>query len=195
MFKKEQIWREILDQCLSKAILTFTQKGLAQKLGVSLSTVHNALSLPRASEAIEVTGRNFRVKDKEKFLLLWASHRILAKDILYQTHVSAPMATIEGLVLPEVIFGAFSAFVKKYKTASADYDAVYIYAEPAILPAIKDRFPLIKGRLNLIVLKADPLLKTYGPITPDAQTFVDLWSLPQWYAKDFLNNLKTKLGL
>lgn len=195
MFKKELIWREILDQCFSKGVLTFTQKELAGRLGVSLSTVYNALSLPRASEAVEVTGRDFRIKDKEKFLLLWASHRRLDKDIVYQTHVQGHPQGIEGLMPPNIVFGAFSAYTKKYKIASADYDAVYVYAEPEVSAEIKSRFPPIKGELNLTVLKADPFLKNYSGITPPVQTFADLWNLPQWYAKDFLNDLRGKLGL
>lgn len=195
MLKKELIWREILHKCFIEGVLVFTQKELARKLQVSLSTVNNALKLPRASEAIEVTGRNFRVKDKEKFLLLWASHRRLNKEKIYETHVAGSVARIEGLVPPGVTYAAFSAYTKKYHNPSADYDTVYIYADPKILPGVKKRFPHQKGRINLVALKADPLLKIYAPLTPDVQTFVDLWNLPQWYAKDFLNDLKEKLGI
>ncbi len=195
MLKKEIIWREILNKCFAEGILRFTQKELASGLKVSLSTVNNALALPRASGAIEVGGRNFRVRDKEKFLLLWASHRRLLKEIIYQTRVDARALDIEGLAPPGIVYGAYSAFVKKYTIAPADYDAVYIYATGAILAELKKRFPAKKGSPNLFVLKADPLLKNYGATTPDVQTFADLWNLPQWYAKDFLKELRVKLGL
>lgn len=195
MQKKELIWREILDKCFEEGVLVFTQKENAQRLKVSLSTVNNALKLPRASGAIEVTGKNFRIKDKEKFLLLWASHRKLGKDIVYQTNVGASASEIEGRMPPGISYGAYSAFVKKYKTAPADYGAVYIYAEKEMLSEIKKRFISQKGTPNLFVLKADPMLKNYGELTPDVQTFVDLWNLPQWYAKDFLNELRKKMRL
>lgn len=195
MLKKELIWREILHKCFEEGILSFTQKELAERLKVSLSTVNNALKLPRATGAIGVTGRNFRIKDKEKFLLLWASHHRLEKDIIYQTHVDSRIQESEGQVPPSVIFGAYSAYAKKYGIPSADYDTVYIYAEANALPEIRRRFPKEKGLANLFVLKADQGLKNYDGVTPNIQTFVDLWNLPQWYAKDFLEDLKKKLGL
>lgn len=184
-----------MNKCFAEGVLVFTQKEIAQRLKVSLSTVNNALRLPRASGAIEVTGKNFRIKDKEKFLLLWASHRRLGKDIVYQTNVKAGVSEIEGRMPPGISFGAYSAFVKKYKTAPADYSAVYIYAAKAMLPEIRKRFTSQKGSPNLFVLKADSLLSNYEGVTPDVLTFVDLWNLPQWYAKDFLSELRKKMKL
>lgn len=195
MLKKELIWREILHGCFEEGILTFTQKELAQRLKVSLSTVNNALQLPRSAGAIEVSGRNFRIKDKEKFLILWASHRRFARQIIYKTRVDRSVFETEGFMPPGVIYGAYSAVAKKYDNPPADYDAVYIYADPDRLLEIKRRFPSRKAAPNLIVLKADPLLKNYGELTPDVQTFADLWNLPQWYAKDFLNELRKKMKL
>lgn len=174
-------------------MLVFTQKDLAGKLRVSLSTVNNALKLPRSAGAIEVGGRNFRIRDKEKFLLLWASHRRVGSDVIYQTKVFGTVPEIEGLVPPGVIFGAFSAVIKKYQIAPADYNAVYLYADPKILPELKKRFPLQKGSPNLVVLKADAWLKNFGEVTPSVQTFVDLWNMPQWYAKDFLQEVRRRL--
>lgn len=193
MTKKEIIWREILFQAMENKKTEFTQKELAQKYGFSLSTVFNALNFPRNSDIIEVKGRGFNVQDVEKFLYLWATFRKLKKEIIYQTNVSKSVQTIEGEMPPGAIFGAFSAFVKKYKEAPADYDKVYIYIEQNDLKDLKARFPSKKGYPNLIVSAADPWLKTFGKITPDAQTFVDLWNLPEWYAKDFLNTLKEKI--
>jgi len=193
MNKKEITWREILFQAIENKKIKFTQKELAQKYGFSLSTVFNALRTPRASGAIETTGRGFKVRDIEKFLYLWATFRNLNKDIIYQTNVSKTVQEIEGEMPPEIIFGAFSAFLKKHKEAPADYDKVYVYLEKQNLDEIKNRFPPKKGYPNLIVLSADPWLKNFGKLTPDCQTFVDLWNLPEWYAKDFLNTLKEKI--
>lgn len=195
MLKKELIWREILHKTFSEGVLVFTQKELAAKLKVSLSTVNNALATPRKAGAIEVTGRNFRVTDKEKFLLLWASHRHLGKEVIYQTRLDLPVAEIEGQAPPGIIFGAYSAYVRQYQDRPADYDTVYLYADTKLLSEIKKRFPPTKGFANLIVLKADTDLKKYGEITPAIQTFVDLWNLPHWYAKDFLNEQKKKLRI
>lgn len=192
MTKKEIIWREILFQAIENKKFEFTQKELAQKYGFSLSTVFNALKIPREASAIEGK-RGFKIRDLEKFLYLWATFRKLKKDIIYQTAVKKGVFEIEGEMPAAIIFGAYSAFLKKYKEAPADYDKVYVYIEEENLGEIKKRFPPQKGYQNLIVLKADPWLKNFGKITPDCQTFVDLWNLPDWYAKDFLNSLKEKI--
>jgi len=192
MTKKEIIWREILFQAIENKKTEFTQKELAQKYGFSLSTVFNALKIPRQVSAVEGK-RGFRVRDIEKFLYLWTTFRKLKKDIIYQTNVSKNVREIEGEMPPNIIFGTFSAFVKKYEEAPADYDKVYIYLKKGDLEELKRRFPPKKGYLNLIVLEADPWLEKFGKITPDCQAFVDLWNLPEWYAKDFLNSLKDRI--
>ena len=192
MTKKEIIWREILFQAIENKKFEFTQKELSQKYGFSLSTVFNALKIPREANIIEGK-RGFRIQDIEKFLYLWATFRKIKKDIIYQTAVKKGVFEIEGEMPPNVIFAAYSAFLKKYKQAPADYDKVYVYLEEKNLKEIKNRFPPQKGYQNLIVLKSDPWLKNFGELTPDCQTFVDLWNLPEWYAKDFLNALREKM--
>lgn len=194
MTKKEIVWREVLFQAMQNKKIEFTQKEIAQKYNLSLSTVFNALKTPRQANIIEGK-RGFRVKDTEKFLYLWATFRKLKKDIIYQTSTEKPILTIEGEMPPEAIFGTFSAFCKKYQTSPADYDRVYIYIDENNLDGLKKRFPGAKGRPNLIALKADPFLRNFGELTPDCQTFVDLWNLEEWYAKDFLNALKEKIIL
>lgn len=193
MTKKEVIWREILFQATKNKKFEGTQKKIAQKYHFSLSTVFNALKIPRNSGALRVGGRGFRVQDIEKFLYLWATFRNLKKDIIYQTNVPKKVQDIEGEMPPSIIFGAFSSYRKKYKTAPADYDKIYVYSKKDKIKEIKKRFPLRKGYPNLIVLAADPWLKNLGKLTPDCQTFVDLWNLPEWYAKDFLGSLKEKI--
>ncbi len=204
MTKKEVVWREILHQTLENKKIEFTQKDLAKKYGFSLSTVFNALKIPRSSGAIKATGRGFKILDIEKLLYLWATFRQLNKEIIYQGNVQGSVREIEGSMPPNAIFGVFSAFVKKYKEAPADYDKVYVYLEKEKLKEIEKRFPTVqlkkrRGNINLIVLKTDPWLKNPAfslvkkGITPDCQTFVDLWNVQEWYAKDFLNTLKEKI--
>jgi hypothetical protein len=193
MNKKEIIWREILFQAIEKKKIEFTQKELAQKYDFSLSTVFNALKVPRGSNCIKTSGRGFKVLDIEKWLYLWATFRNLKKDVIYQTHTEKRVKQIEGEMPPGIIFGAFSAYLKKYKDAPADYDAVYIYSDKENLKKIKSRFPFKKGYANLTVISSDSWLKKFGKITPDCQTFVDLWNLSEWYAKDFLSALKEKI--
>lgn len=194
MKKKETIWRNILHEALTKRTDVFTQKNIAKQFHYSTSTVYNALKIPRELGAIEVTGRFFRLRDFEKLLLVWATQRYIIRDIIYQTHIEMTTQKIEGSMPPNTVFGAFSAYRLKYEESPADYDAVYIYSKD--LEAIQQRFPKEKNRKknpNLFVLKPDKFLDEFGTITPDVQTFVDLWNLPQWYAKDFLEALKKKI--
>lgn len=191
MTKKEIIWREILYQAIEKKNRRFTQKELAAKFGFSLSTIFNALKIPRKIGAVKVTGRNFILINPEKLLYLWATCRNLTKDIVYKTQVKGSVFDIEGLMPSAIIYGAYTAFRKRFKDAPADYDKVYVYAQD--LKEIKKRFPLKKGQPNLIVLKADPLLKQYGTMTTLSQTFVDLWNFAEWYARDFYLTLEKKI--
>lgn len=193
MNKKEIIWREILQQTISSKIVKFTQKELAAKFGFSVSTVFNALKIPRQSGAIEVSGRNFSVADKEKFLNIWATFRNLKKDIFYSTHADLTVREIEGLMPDGALYGAFSAYIKKYQEAPADYDKVYVYADKKIAGEIKERFSQKPGYQNIFIILKDSYLRGINGIIPEAQLYVDLWNLSDWYAKDFLNALKTRL--
>jgi len=191
MFKKEIIWREILFQAIEKKKNKFTQKELSVKFNFSLSTVFNSLKVPRQTGAIDVRGRFFILLNIEKLLSIWATNRNLKKEIIYKTHVDLPPLKIEGEMPESIIYTGYSAFRLKFKQVSADYDKVYIYTKN--LPEIKKRFPFKKGPENLIVLQADDFLAKYGPIAPLGQIYVDLWNVKEWYAQDFLDDLKKKI--
>lgn len=195
MIKKELIWREILFQAIEKKKIEFTQKELAGKFGFSLSTIFNALKIPRQSGAVKVTGRNFSVVDAEKFLYIWATQRNLEKEIIYQAYIPENAQKIEGMMPNGIIFGGYSAYAARYKDAPSDYAKVYVYAESEKIEEIKKRFLKKKCEANFFVLKSDSWLKKFGNIIPNVQMFADFWNMKDWYAKDFLNALKNKLFL
>jgi AraC-like DNA-binding protein len=190
MTKKEIIWREVLNQALTNKKIEFSQKELAQKFGFSLSTIFNALKIPRQIGAIQVGARGFRLQNTEKFLYLWATQRNLERDVIYTTNVALNPQEIESAMPPGIIFGCYSAFRRKYGKTPADYDKVYVYADAKDLSVIKKRFPPKKGYVNLIVISKDIYL---GNEVSDVQIFVDIWNLKDWYAKEFLDALKNKL--
>lgn len=194
MKKIEIIWRDLLYQTLEKGVNQFQQQQLAKKYHYSLSTVFQALKIPRKMGAVSVTGKGFSLKDPEKLLYYWASLRNLEKDIIYQTRVDENIFNLEANMVPKAIFGCYSAFRLKYKDAPADYDKAYVYAECQTLIALKKRFPSQKGRYNLIVLKSDPYLAGFGQTSTLAQMFVDIWNLPDWYSKEFINSLKKRIN-
>lgn len=190
MKKIEIIWRELLFQAIEKKNRRFTQKGLAEKFGFSTSTVFQALKTPRKMGAVRVTGRFFVLEDPEKLLYHWASVRDLKKDIIFSGRTNLPVLEMEGRLPPDVIFGGFSA-ARQMVGSSADYDKVFIYAKNA--DSVKERFKFEKGSENLIVFKTDKFLSSYGQTTTLAQTFVDLWNSPEWYAKEYVKALKEKI--
>jgi len=191
MKKIEIIWRELLFEAIEKGKRQFTQKEIAKKFGFSTSTVFQALKVPRKMGAVRVTGRYFVLEDPEKLLYHWASVRNFQKEVFFQTSVALPVLEIESQMPPGIVFGAFTAGREILGEAPADYDKVYVYGGD--LAEIKKRFPLRGGRPNLFVLRADKFLAQYGQITTLAQTFVDLWNIPYWYAKEFVKAIKEKI--
>jgi len=199
MKKIEIIWREILFCAIEKKNRQFTQKEVAAKFGFSTSTVFQALKIPRKVGAIRVTGRFFTLEDTEKLLYCWASVRDIDKDIKLTTHVDLTIPEIEARMPADIVFGGFTAAREILGgNVPADYDMVHVYAPN--LTSIQKRFEFGKtlsagrqGRANLFVLPADKFLASYGQITTIAQTFVDLWNLPVWYANEFTKSLKAKI--
>ena len=191
MKKIEMIWRELLFQAIEKNIRQFTQKDLSLRFNFSTSTIFQALKIPRKMGAVRVTGRFFVLEDPEKLLYHWASVRSIQKDIVFATHLDLPIFEIEGNMPSDVIFAGFSAARRILGVSPADYDKVFVYTKNVDL--IKKRFDFKKGRENLIVMRQDPFLAKYGSLTTLSQTFVDLWNLPSWQAKEYVNALKEKI--
>lgn len=182
MKKFEIIWREILTRAVEERSASFSQGELAKRFGYSTSTVFHALGEPRAIGAIEVGKRAFQLTHFEKLLMLWATRRRLTSDISYQTSVGLPILEIEGLLPGNVIPTAYTAYRLRFAQTPADYDHVYLYH--AKKEEVEKRFPPQKGRVNLTVLQPDPVLINMKEV-PLPQLYVDLWNLPQWYARDF----------
>ncbi|KXB07794.1 hypothetical protein AKJ56_02340 [candidate division MSBL1 archaeon SCGC-AAA382N08] len=193
MNKKQVIWRDILFHALQDKKLEWTQQELARKYNLSSSTVFNALKVPRKSNVVKVGGRGFEVKNVEKFLHIWATLRDLEGDVIYETNVSDSVTDIEKKMIPEAVFGSYTAYHEKYGEMPADYGKVYVYLQEKDLSKLKERFPEREGYENLVVLKVDPRLEDFGKLTPDCQTFVDLWNHSEWYAEEFLKALEEKL--
>ena len=194
MKKIEFVYREILYQSLEKKNNKLTQLAVASKLNISLSTVNHALKPLRAMGAVDVKLKNFIVVDSKKILYYWASLRNITKDIIYSTRVDKPIQKIESEMPADVVYGAFTAYKFKFKDVPADYSEAYVYGSDEMTDDIKKRFPESKNVPNLFVLKKDELMENYGKTTTLAQTFVDLWNLKEWYAKEFLIALENKIN-
>lgn len=193
MLKKEIIWREMLYQAMEKNNFNFQQQKLAEKFNFSLSTVFNALKIPREIKAIKVSGNGFKLISVEKLLYLWGTQRKLNKDVVYETFVSLPIEKIEANMPACIIWSAFSAYKYKFKKTPADYGKVYIYGNN--IDEIKKRFPVKKGPENLFILKPDSYLKNYSQCGTLGQIFVDIWNNEDWYAQEFIKKLKEKMKI
>src|SRR3989338_10387903 len=117
MLKSELVFLEIFKGAK-------TQKGIAERLGISLSTVNNALEPLARIGAIEKRKFGLKLIDREKALAYWASARNLEKDIVYKTRAGLTITEIEGLMPSGVAFTAFTAFRLRFKEVPADYSEV-----------------------------------------------------------------------
>lgn len=196
MKKIETTWHYVLNSALTEKKFKHTQQELAQQLGLSLSTINHALKGPTQIGAVRKASKFFVLENFQKLLYYWASLRNLEKDIIYKTTVEDSINQIEGSIPPAAIYAAYSAGRKILGQAPSDYSKVYVYLQNNDLEEIKRRFPPVvkKGReSNLIVLKGPAVMKQNEGYTTLPQTFVDIWNLRDWYAKDFTQALEEKM--
>lgn len=190
MKNTEITYREILYQAIERKNKTLTQAELSRSLGFSLSTINNAVKKLANIGAVKIKPRSFVIVDIKKTIYFWSSVRNLQKDIVYSTRAEKPVKEIEKLMPDNIVFGCYSAYKYIFKDVPADYSEVYIYADKN---DIKKRFPESKGVPNIFVLKKDSFIENYGKTTTKGNTFVDLWNLKEWYAKEFINSMEEKL--
>jgi len=190
MKKIELVYREILYQSIENKTRVLTQAEIARKLSLSLSTINKAIHNISNIGAVEINPRNFKVIDIKKILYYWASIRHLQKDIIYQTRVEMPVAEIEKQMPDDIVFSAYTAYKFLFKDVPADYSEIYVYGDAEL----RKRFPENKGTPNLFVLKKDSSIMSYGKTTTIANTFIDLWNLKEWYAKEFIKALEARLN-
>jgi len=188
MKKIEWIWRELLYQSMEKKNHTLTQLQLAEKLGMSLSTVNHAIKPLRNMGAVEVKPRLLKIVDPKKILYSWASSRNPTRDVIYSTRVNVPVKEIESMMPNDIVYGAYTAYKFLFDSVPADYSEVYVYGETPLI----DRFPKSKNPPNLFVLKLEG--PNYGKTTTMAHTFVDLWNLREWYAREFIKDMEGKIN-
>mgnify|MGYP001565502414 FL=1 len=193
MKKIETIWHHILWLALHEKEFKHTQKSIAEHFKYSLSTVNLAVKQLALISAIDIRCKFFVVKDVKKILMFWATHRNIYKSVIYETNVNEAIHEIEGLVPADAILGGYTAVKYILTELPADYSKVYLYVDEAKIEETKKRFPKTTGTPNLIVLKTYPKQFEYGNSTSLPQTFVDIWNMNDWYAKDFLQELERKV--
>lgn len=192
MKKKEWVYREVLTAFLASKRTEFTQLALSRKLGISLSTVNNALCPLERMGAVEAKRMGFALTDWRKLLAYWASERELQKDIIYSTRCDMDVSRIEKTMPSGTVYTAYSGCKFLFSDVPADYGEVYAYADTEVAKKIEEMHPYAKGPANLFVLKKDGMMNAEKWVAPLPQLYVDLWNLPQWYAKEFVLALERR---
>lgn len=192
MKKIETVWCQLLYDTLELRQVQFQQQALASQLGLSLSTVNHALKDLREMGAVKVGGKGGQVVDAEKVLMHWANRRKLQADVVFEMWVEEMVTEVEGLLPPESILGAYSAVRHRYGEAPADYSSVYVYhLEPEI---VRQRLAGIEGKYTKVVgLQLPEAIPVLTETTTLGHIFADLWSLPDWMAKDFIRRVKQEI--
>lgn len=194
MKKIETIWHDILYESLEKRHFKRTQQEIARKLGYSLSTVNHSLKVPLQIGAIRKSSKFFVLQDFKKLLYYWASVRNLSRDIIYQTFLPAPVQAIEGMAPSESVYACYAAARHRLGEPPADYAKVYFYIPPDSLTQFQERFPPdTTNAPNVFALRLPPNMPHTKEGTTLAHTFVDIWNLSDWYAKDFTSALERKI--
>ena len=195
MKMKDYVYMFISTEYYTKKRTEFTQKEIADTLDLSLSTVNNAIKPLVRMHAIKVRRRGFDLRDFEKLMVYWATVRNIDRDIVYSTFCPSEPLKIEGSLPSCVLFTGYSGYRILFDIAPADYSEIYVYSDDRCMKEIQNRFPKRKGPSNLFVFRCDERLnsfKTNGCV-PLPLIFVDVWNLPEWYAIDFLKEIRKKL--
>ena len=192
MKKIETVWANMLFDVLERRQTSFQQQKLAQKLSISLSTVNHALKDIRRLGAIQITGGGGEVVDAEKILMHWANRRSIKNDIVSQLNLAPSPIEVEGSLPTASILGGYSAVRHRFGEAPTDYTTVYVYHPRPEL--VLDRFKTEpSGPTQLVILNLDSRLPVDNETTTLAHTFVDLWNLTDWMAKDFVIRIKQEI--
>ena len=196
MKKIETIWHHLLHEALIHHTYRHTQQELAGRFQYSLSTIHHAIKTPVEIGAIRKASKFFVLADFKKLLYYWASLRSLQRDIVYKSLMEKPVLEVEGLAVPRTVFACYSAARHHLGEAPADYAKVYWYAAPEDLRKTQERFgdrPKTKTEANVFILRAPGAFICDGYYTTLVHTFVDVWNLTDWYARDFCKALEEKI--
>lgn len=192
MKKIETVWCQILYDALEQNQPRFQQQKLAEKLRLSTSTVNHALKDLRRMGAVSIGGDGGTVSDAEKILMHWSNHRDLTGDTVETLRLGESVVEIEGLLPPGSILGGYSAVRQWYGEAAADYSTVYAYhLDTKQIRRRFDGYPA--GDTKLVILRLPAMIPVRPETTSLAHTFVDLWNITDWMAKDFGRRVKQEI--
>lgn len=133
-----------------------------------------------------------QVLDPARLLMLLAAHRRVQRDVVRRWWVASPATEVEAAASSRrVVLGGFGAVIAHLgANLIADYTRVLFYGDPK-LPRLPAAGP--GEGTEVWVAEPDPLLGHYGRVTPLAQAYADLFSMPSWQAARFIERLDPKV--
>lgn len=188
--KKTEIFLIKLLEEIFKGKRSFKQIELAKRFKISIGLVNNIVKTLSKIGAIEIKRFGFNVIDVKKILVFACIKRDLDKDIILSFYVDLPVKKIEENMPASAVFSAYTAYRLYFNDAPANYGEVYVYLEKENLDELKQRFDIKNKKPNVFVLKKD--FKMQGKVSLPL-LYIDLWNLKEWYAKEYLNALETRL--
>ncbi len=186
------VWRHLLVGAREQRRQWPSITALAEELALGVSTVHKALAQPVEIEAVRVSRLGgVEVYDPYRLLLMFAATRRLQRDIIARQWVALPAQRVEALAGEDsrMILGGFGAVVAHLgQNPIASYTTALIYGDPAFaarLPASTAD----DADGEVVIVAPDRWLERYGPVTPFAQAYADLFCLPGWQAARFIEEI------
>jgi hypothetical protein len=185
----EVVWRHLLVNAKESRRRWPSVTALASELGLAVSTTHRSLVHPVEIGAVEVGPIDgLQMLDPARLLMLLAAHRHVQRDVVRRWWVAAPVAEVEAAPTSrQVVLGGFGAVIAHLgANRIADYTRVLFYGDPKLrrLPVA----PTGEGT-EVWVAEPDAWLCRYGRVTPLAQAYADLFSMPGWQAARFIQQL------
>ncbi len=189
----EVVWRHLLVGARGGQRRWPSVTALAGELGLAVSTTHRSLAHPLEIGAAGVGPIDgLQVLDPARLLMLLAAHRHVQRDVVRRAWVAVPAAEVEAAAArDEVVLGGFGAVIAHLgANRIADYSRVLFYGDPGLagLPAAREG----EGT-EVWMAEPDAWLVRYGRVTPLAQAYADLFSMPGWQAARFIEELDPKL--
>ncbi len=125
--KTEVVWRHLLHAAEQGVRRQASLTALAAELGLGVSTVHKALTLPVEIGAVLVNpSGGVRAIDPYRVAVLWAGRRRLDRDIVHAFTSSKSASSVErALAFDGVVLGGHGAVVARLgRNHISDYNTV-----------------------------------------------------------------------
>ena len=92
-----------------------------------------------------------------------------------------------------MVYGGYSAATQILGEPPSDYTTLYLYTDPKNLPEIKSRYPVSKSGSSQVIILKKPIYSPLKNHTSLPHTFIDIWNMWDWYARDFTSALEDKI--